>query len=64
MQGENENEVMISLLDMSHEIRSNNEKTHKELIIMMNATVSHEIRNPLNSIVAFNLQKDVLYKRL
>ena len=31
---------------------------------MINATVSHELRNPLNSIVAFNLQKELLYLQL
>ena len=31
---------------------------------MTNVTLSHEIRNPLNSIVAFNMQKDLLYKQL
>ena len=31
---------------------------------MINGTVSHEIRNPLNSIVAFNVQKEMLYSEL
>ena len=31
---------------------------------MTNVTLSPEIRNPLNSIVAFNMQKDLLYKQL
>ena len=31
---------------------------------MINATVSHEIRNPLNSIVAINMQKEELYNDL
>ena len=52
--GENENEVMISILDTSHEILCNQEKAHNELLTMINATVSHELRNPLNAIVAFN----------
>ena len=62
--GENENEVMISFQDMSNEIKSNNEKAHNELLIMINATVSHELRNPLNSIVALNLQKEMLYNKI
>ena len=52
--GENENEVMVSILDTSHEILCNQEKAHNELLTMINATVSHELRNPLNAIVAFN----------
>ena len=53
--GENENEVMISIVDNSDQILRNNEKEHNELLVMINATVSHELRNPLNSIVAFNI---------
>ena len=49
------NEVMISIIDVSHEVLMNNEKAHVELLTVINATVSHELRNPLNSIVAFNI---------
>ena len=31
---------------------------------MINATVSHELRNPLNSIAAINIQKEMLYQQL
>jgi signal transduction histidine kinase len=31
---------------------------------MINACVSHEMRNPLNSIMAQNLEKDHLYQEL
>ena len=31
---------------------------------MINACVSHELRNPLNSIIAQNIQKVNLYKEL
>ena len=62
--GKNRSEVMISVIDTSHEVLRENEKAHNELLIMINATVSHELRNPLNSIVALNMQKKVLYERL
>ena len=52
---ENENEIMITIIDASHEIKCKNEKENNEVLTMINATVSHEIRNPLNSIVALNL---------
>ena len=55
IKSENDNEIMISIIDASHEILCNNEKQHNEVLTMVNATVSHEIRNPLNSIVAINL---------
>jgi signal transduction histidine kinase len=31
---------------------------------MINATVSHELRNPLNSIIAKNIEKDGLHAEL
>ena len=31
---------------------------------MINACVSHELRNPLNSIIAQNIEKYMLYKKL
>jgi len=33
-------------------------------LAMINACVSHEMRTPLNSIIAFNVQKEGLYKEL
>ena len=48
------NEVMITIVDASHQILCNNEKSHNELLKTINATVNHELRNPLNSIVAYN----------
>ena len=43
---------MITIVDASHQILCNNEKAHNELLKTINATVNHELRNPLNSIVA------------
>ena len=31
---------------------------------MINACVSHELRNPLNAIIAINIEKAILYKEL
>ena len=55
---------MVSLIDTSQEVLRMNEQAHNELMVMINATVSHELRNPLNSIVAMNLQKEMLYKSI
>ena len=30
----------------------------------MQGTISHELRNPLNAIIAVNLEKDLLYNKL
>ena len=55
LDGESENEVMVTLIDTSQEVLRQNEQAHNELMVMINATVSHELRNPLNSIVALNI---------
>ena len=40
------------------------EKAQNKLLSVINATVSHELRNPLNSIMAINIEKERLYKEL
>ena len=45
---------MISILDCSHQVQYDNEKSHNELLKTINATVNHELRNPLNSIAITN----------
>ncbi len=32
--------------------------------MLINATVSHELRNPLNSLIAQNIEKTALYKQM
>ena len=55
---------MINIVDNSHFIQYNDEKTHNELLKAINATVNHELRNPLNSIVIFNEQTKWLGEKL
>ena len=55
---------MFTLIDTSQEVLRQNEQAHNELMVMINATVSHELRNPLNSIVAMNIHKEMIYKKL
>jgi signal transduction histidine kinase len=43
---------MIKFKDVSANILYKKEKSHNELLNLINATVSHEMRNPLNSISA------------
>ena len=47
---------MIQITDSSSQILFDKQKQHNELLQTINATVNHEIRNPLNSIEAFNQQ--------
>jgi signal transduction histidine kinase len=40
------------------------QKAKTQFTQMINATVSHELRNPLNSIIAKNLEKEKLYEEM
>ena len=55
---------MLQIIDISPKVLLERQKSHSELLIMINATVNHELRNPLNSIAAFNTQKEMLYNKL
>jgi len=56
--------TMISLMDISKTMLYYQEKSHSDLLSLINATVSHELRNPLNSIKARNMEKSYLYNNI
>ena len=41
---------MIQFIEVTNSIQLNQIQQHNELLNLINATVSHELRNPLNSI--------------
>ena len=43
---------MIQFIDCTSQVLYDQEKNHNELLMLVNATVSHELRNPLNSLIA------------
>ena len=50
---ENEqNTTMIQFVDITNSVMRDQVEKHNELLNLINATVSHELRNPLNSISA------------
>jgi signal transduction histidine kinase len=55
---------MIQIIDVSKDIMYDKEKAHTELLNLINATVSHEMRNPLNSIHSQNIENKALYEEL
>ena len=61
---ENEMSIMIKIIDITSEILLDKQKSHNKLLSVINSTVSHEVRNPLNSIVAINEEKKNLYGNL
>lgn len=48
------------MIDFSKDILLAKEKGEKELLSLINATVSHEMRNPCNSIQGQNIQQKQL----
>ncbi len=54
----------VQFIDVSKDIKQDQYKVQTQLLEMINACVSHELRNPLNSIVAQNTKKRCLYQRL
>ena len=55
---------MLKFINCSKEVLYDKQKAQSELLMLINATVSHELRNPLNSLVAQNMEKEALYKQL
>ena len=42
---------MLQIVDVSDKVLYGQSKEQNEMLSILNATVSHELRNPLNSIV-------------
>lgn len=55
---------MVQIIDVSDTILYERERGHTDMLQVVNATVSHELRNPLNSLIAQNIEKKALYKQL
>ena len=53
---------MLTINDISSSFLYDQSKAKNEFLSIINATVSHEMRNPLNSISAENIQKKELLK--
>jgi signal transduction histidine kinase len=57
MQIGGEERTIVQFSDVSDSIRYMEAKTENTVLQMTNATVSHELRNPLNSIKAQNIMQ-------
>ena len=55
---------VIKLVDISKDIMYQKTCVEKKLLTVINATVSHEMRNPINSIAALNTKQDQINERL
>ena len=56
--------VVLQLIDTSSKVLLDQEKAEKVIMSMVNATVSHEIRNPINSIHCQNKLIELLIKKM
>ncbi len=56
--------VMLQIIDISSNILYDKSKTQNQFLSIINATVSHEMRNPMNSIKAENTLKKELIRQL
>lgn len=61
---DNKSKLMLQISDVSYSIMYSLQKAENQFLSMSNACVSHELRNPLNSIMAKNIEKEVLYSQL
>ena len=55
---------MVQIIDVSPGVMYDQQKAENSFLALINACVSHELRNPLNSIMAQNIEKQHLYKEL
>ena len=55
---------ILQVVDVSSNIMYEKEKGEKNLLSLINATVSHEMRNPLNAIVSQNMLQTQVNSRL
>jgi signal transduction histidine kinase len=57
----NQQRTMIQIIDITGNILHDHQKKQNEMLSMINACVSHDLRNPLNSIRAMNIEKKYIY---
>lgn len=55
---------ILQLIDVTNYILYMEFKAKNQFASIINACVSHELRNPLNSIIAKNIEKAALYEKI
>ena len=55
---------MLQIVNVTNHILYNEFKAKHQFTDIINACVSHELRNPLNAIIAKNIEKTALYEEL
>jgi signal transduction histidine kinase len=49
--GKESDKIVLQIIDMSDKMLYNEFKAREQFITLINAAVSHELRNPLNSLI-------------
>ena len=57
-----ESELLIQIIDVSHKILYNEAKAEQVLHTLINATISHELRNPLSSLIGQICAMEAFFK--
>jgi signal transduction histidine kinase len=52
--------TMIQMIDITSNLKYQDQKSKNKILAMVNSCVSHELRNPLNVIKGLNLEKKQL----
>lgn len=58
------NQIMLSIVDISQKILFDNKKAENEMLTLINSTISHEMRNPLNAIINQSYIQDLYMKQI
>ena len=54
--------MMLQIIDITSSISLDEKIVENEMLGIINATVSHELRNPLSSLLSQNVKKSALFK--
>lgn len=61
---EDDSQVMLQIIDISTSVSLNRKIIENKMLEIINATTSHELRNPLNSLMTQNIKKEALYEEI
>ena len=64
MKRNNKTMKILQIVDISHTILYDQSQAKNDLLSLINACVSHEMRNPLNAIIAQNINKACIAKNI
>ena len=51
MNNSNDNKMLLQIIDVNDKILYNEVNAEKSFLTLINAAISHELRNPLNSLI-------------